>query len=58
MGYPDIDYINDIIFYISELSYRIRKRKTLNERVIQEMITLTIQLMEILDLYLDDKCNY
>ncbi len=58
MNYPDIDYINDMIFYITELSYRIRKRKKLNESVVQEMITLTIQLMEILDLYLDDKCDY
>lgn len=58
MEYPDIDYINDILFYVSELSYRIRKRKKLNETIALEMISLTIQLMDILELYLDDKCNY
>lgn len=55
MEYPDIDYINEMIFYISELSYHIRKRKKLNESVVQEMISLTIQLMDILELYLNDK---
>lgn len=58
MEYPDIDYINDILFYVSELSYRIRKRKKLNEAIALEMISLTIQLMDILELYLDDKCYY
>lgn len=58
MEYPDIDYINDMLFYISELSYHVRKRKTLNEDVVQDLLTLTIQLMEILELYLNDKCNY
>ncbi len=58
MVYPDIDYINDILFYISELSYHIRKRKYLNEEIVQEMITLTIDLLNILQLYIDDKCFY
>lgn len=58
MEYPDIDYINNMLFYISELSYHVRKRKTLNEDVVQDLLTLTIQLMEILELYLNDKCNY
>ena len=29
MMYPDIDYINDMYFYIIELSYHIRKSKKL-----------------------------
>ncbi len=58
MEYPDIDYINDMLFYISELSYHVRKRKTLNEDIVQDLLTLTIQLMEILELYLNDKYNY
>lgn len=58
MEYPDIDYINEMLFYVSELSYHIRKRKTLNESVVQELLLLTIQLMDILELYLNDKCDY
>lgn len=58
MEYSDIDYINDMLFYISELSYHVRKRKTLNEDIVQDLFTLTIQLMEIFELYLNDKCTY
>lgn len=58
MEYPDIDYINEIQFYIMELSYRIRKRKNLNEEIVSDMINLTIQLLDILNLYLNDKYDY
>lgn len=58
MEYSDIDYINEIWFYIMELSHRIRKRKRLNDAVIQEMINITIQLLDILELYLNDKYEY
>lgn len=56
--YPDIDYINDIYFYVSELLFRIRSRKLLSEESVNEMINLTIQLLDILELYLNDKYNY
>lgn len=57
--YPDIDYINDMYFYIIELSYHIRKTKKLNEESVNEMISLTIDLLNILQQYLDDKySNY
>ncbi len=58
MEYPDIDYINEILYYVMELSHRIRKRKNLNEEVVQELLTLNIQLMNILELYLSDKYEY
>ncbi len=58
MKYPDIDYINEISFYIIELSYHIRKRKKLNEEAVSDMINLTIQLLDILNLYLNDKYDY
>ncbi len=58
MEYPDIDYINEILYYVMELSHRIRKRKNLNEEVVQELLTLNIQLMDILELYLSDKYEY
>ena len=56
--YPDIDYINKIYFYVRELSYHIRKRKTLNEDLVNEMISLTIDLLNILHQFLDDKYYY
>lgn len=55
--YPDIDYINDMYFYIIELSYHIRKAKKLNETSVNEMISLTIDLLNILQQYLDDIYN-
>ncbi len=58
MEYSDIDYINEILYYVMELSHRIRKRKNLNEEVVQELLTLNIQLMDILELYLSDKYEY
>ncbi len=58
MEYSDIDYINEILYYVMELSYHIRKRKTLNEEVVEELLTLNIQLMNILKNYLNDKYEY
>lgn len=55
MEYSDIDYINEILFYISEMSYHMRKRKILNEHVIEEMLSLAIDLLNILELYKNDK---
>ena len=57
MEYPDIDYINDMYHYIMELSYRIRKTSKLNEDLVTEMISYTIDLLYILQQYLDDKYN-
>jgi len=58
MEYPDIDYINELKFYILELSYHLRKRKTLDKNTIEKMISLTIDLLQMLELYLDDKYEY
>lgn len=55
MEYPDIDYINELNWLISELSHRIRKRKQLNEETIEEMISLVIDLLDMLQLYKHDK---
>ena len=57
MEYPDIDYINDMYYCIMELSYRIRKTQTLNEDLVNEMISYTINLLNILQQYSDDKYN-
>lgn len=51
----DIDYINDIKWLIIRLSYYIRKAKQLDESSIDEMLSLTIDLLEILELYKNDK---
>lgn len=56
MEYPDIDYINEMLFYINQLSYHLRKRKTLNEELAHDLLYLTIQLMDMIELYLNDKC--
>lgn len=58
MKYPDIDYINELKFYILELSYYVRKRKNLDKRIIEKMMSLTIDLLQMLELYLDDKYDY
>ncbi len=58
MNYPDIDYINDMYYLIMELSYHIRKTKKMNESELQFMMSLTIDLLTILELYLNDKYNY
>lgn len=56
--YPDIDYINDMLYYINELSYHLRKRKSLNYDIAQQMISLTIDLLNILEIYIEDKYDY
>lgn len=56
--YPDIDYINEIKWLIRELSYAIRKAKTLDEDSIIEMQSFTIDLLEILEQYKNDKYYY
>lgn len=54
----DIDYIRDIQTYILELSYHVRKRNKLNKTVVEEMINLTISLLNILELYIEEKEEY
>ena len=56
--YPDIDYINEIVFYSFEIFKKVRKRKQLNDEVINEMISLAISLLNILELYLSDESDY
>lgn len=58
MLYQDIDYINELYYFIFELLQKARARKHLDEQSINEMISLTIQLLELLELYLDDKYEY
>lgn len=53
----DIDYINDIYWLVINLSHHIRKAKKLDGSTIDEMISLTIDLLQILELYKDDKYN-
>ena len=56
--YPDIDYINEIAFYSFEIFKKVRKRKQLNDEVVNEMISLAISLLDILELYLSDESDY
>lgn len=56
--YPDIDYINEITFFVHEMSYIIRKRKHLNYDCIQQMLNLTIDLLNILETYMDDHYDF
>ncbi len=56
--YPDIDYINEIVFYSFEIFKKVRKRKQLNDVVVNEMISLAISLLNILELYLNDESDY
>ncbi len=56
--YSDIDYINEIVFYSSEIFKKVRKRKQLNDEVVNEMISLTISLLDILELYLSNEPDY
>lgn len=58
MGYPDIDYINEMKYYVSEISYHLKNRKYLNEDIAQDLLTLAIDLMEMIELYINDKCDY
>ena len=54
MGYEDIDYIKEIYFYSFEIIKKTRSRKNLNEDVVNEMISLALSLLDILELYLND----
>ena len=55
----DIDYINDIYWIIIKLSHYIRhNNKKLNEPIIEEMLSLTIDLLQLLELYKNDKYDY
>ena len=56
--YHDLDYINEISFYSFEIFKKVKKRKTLNEDVVNEMISLSISLLDILELFLSDKYDY
>lgn len=56
--YPDIDYINEIVFYSFEIFKKVRKRKQLNDEVVNEMISLAISLLDILEIYLNDEFDY
>lgn len=58
MIYPDVDYINDMYYLIMDLSHRIRKTKSFSESELQNMISLTIDLLTMLELYLNDKYDY
>lgn len=51
----DIDYINDIKWLILHLSYIIRKSKNINEDSLNEMISFSIDLLQLLELYKSDK---
>ncbi len=53
----DTDYINDIYWIIMSLSHHIRKLKKLNESNIDELITLSIDLLSLLEQYKDDINN-
>lgn len=55
MTYRDIDYINELYWIIMKLSYYIRKSKKLSEDKIDEMESLTIDLLNLLEQYKQDK---
>ena len=55
--YTDIDYINEITFFVHELSYIIRRKK-LNIYCVQQMLSHTISLLNILETYLDDHTEF
>ena len=56
MLYPDIDYINDMYNLIIRLSHYIRHSyNKIDEDSLEEMISLTIDLLKTLELYKNDK---
>lgn len=55
MSYTDIDYMNELYWIIMNLSYHIRKAKKLNENKINELESLTIDLLNLLEQYKQDK---
>ncbi|MEG2464385.1 MAG: hypothetical protein RSA87_04315 [Malacoplasma sp.] len=54
----DIEYINDMYWLIMKLSHKIRNRKKLNESEIDELLTLSIDLLNLLEMYKSDKYDY
>ena len=52
-----IDYINDMNFIIHQLSYSIRSVRDITEDSAQEMISLTIDLLNLLNLYINQFYN-
>ena len=54
----DIDYINDIYWIIIHLFHHIKKAKQLSESSIDEMMSLAIDLLSLLEQYKDDKYDY
>ena len=56
--YPDIYYINEIIWLIKQLYYDIKAVKKLDENTINEMQSFAIDLLNILEQYKNDKYYY
>ncbi len=54
----DINYINDIYWIIMHLFHHIKKAKQLSESSIDEMMSLAIDLLSLLEQYKDDKYDY
>lgn len=51
----DIDYINDMYWIIMRLSHYIRHNNNkINYSTVEEMISLTIDLLNILEQYIND----
>lgn len=58
MIYQDIDYINEFIWLIKQLSYFVKNTKQLSESSINEMQSFAIDLLELLEQYKNDKYDY
>lgn len=55
MQITDIDYINELYWIIMQLSYNIRHAKELDEESINELETFSIDLLNLLEQYKQDK---
>lgn len=55
MQITDIDYINELYWIIMQLSYNIRHAKELDEKSINELETFSIDLLNLLEQYKQDK---
>ena len=55
MQITDIDYINELYWIIMQLSYNIRHVKKLDEESINELETFSIDLLNLLEQYKQDK---
>lgn len=55
MQLTDIDYINELYWIIMQLSYNIRHVKKLDEESINELETFSIDLLNLLEQYKQDK---